>query len=432
MLSFTPKFRREQRAISVSSLNAISGGVEHMQNQIARRTWNLPNTAYAKNVTGDTLDEFSVVQLKQMVDTDFTGGELVAFKQRVLYEAEKPEVDDSLKTPDNEHAGNQYAILLSNCQTDAYCRVALSGPVQCRINVTENEHEWCTAANGQTDYLESQVYGESYILDREEGTGIKWAIVLLNAHHYGQSDNPQTDLSSCWELRDQGTKDGEPATGVKFSIVTVDDESYVPGSDETVRTVQFDSHGHLIEVCVPENSSSMSSVTESDLYSSASSDQLNQSSSSSEYDSSESSSLGTPDFDLAGDQTINGGTYTQTANTNFDEQPGSYSARLDSEHSSGSLTFDIENLPANTEYNIFMRLSTDETDTAPYNTLTVQVGSLNITANQTAGLNYKYEEYGTATSDANGKIQVTCSASDPDSMSLYDHCYLSTIEGWEK
>lgn len=285
--NFMPNFDRGRQRLSATGFRNMTDSIQSLQTASQANRWNAPNTAWIINKTGSDLEAFNIVQVKQLNTTKFTGADLVAFKQVVIYEANEPVINSDNLTANKETAQNKHAVLMSGCKENQYALVVMYGPTQCKINVSDSKHEWCTPANNTVANMESAVYGESYILDRESGNGMRWGLIWLNAHHHGQSNNPQTDFTSDWKLNDQGTQDGDPATGAKITIITVG-EGYTPGAGETLRDFQWDSQGHVVLLEEGLNSSSSQS---SGGQSSQSSDPY-PSSSSSGFMSSESSASG--------------------------------------------------------------------------------------------------------------------------------------------
>jgi len=210
-------------------------------------------------------------------DTDETG-KLAWFKANNLYELQVPLAIDGY-THSAVDRGNTVAVLKHSLINNQWGEVKTAGLVQCQVDIVDGAHDWAGVAEGNTTNLVSDVTGSAYIMNKPSGTGIKWCQVLLNAHHHAASNNPQTDLSSGWNLQNQGDIDGAPATGTKLQVITVN-ESYVEGANETVRSMQYDAHGHL--VLIEEGYNSSSSQSDSSASSSSSQSNIDVSSESSE------------------------------------------------------------------------------------------------------------------------------------------------------
>ena len=265
-----PEFRKGQRSISAGEMNNLVRTVESLQAQVANLNQFMGlNTAIAYNKTGSDLDMFSVVVMKAIRNDPATDEGLFNFKRKYIYEVQVPlEIDGY--THDYNSMGNTVGVLIEPCANESAAKVIISGPIQVQVDIVDEAHEWADPYEFDSTQMRSGVTGSAYILSKEEGTGTKWCQVILNAHKHAPSYNPFTALGT-WDLQNQGEMDGEPATGVKFSIVTVD-ESYVPGSGETLASLQYDAHGHLVLVGdATESSSSKSSDSSGAQQSSASS-----------------------------------------------------------------------------------------------------------------------------------------------------------------
>lgn len=107
----------------------------------------------------------------------------------------------------------------------------------------------------------------------------------------------------------------------------------------------------------------------------------------------------------------------------------SFTARLAGGELSGNATQKITGLTPNTPYDIEIRCSTDNVNTAPNNELIVTVGTATITINQTQGTNVLMNASGVATSNASGEIIWSSSATDPDQKAIDTHCALHYITG---
>jgi len=283
-----PEFRKGQRSISAGEMNNLVRTVESLQAQVANLNQFMGlNTAIAYNKTGADLDMFGVVVMKAIRNDPATDEGLFNFKRKYIYEVQVPlEIDGY--THDYNSMGNTVGVLIEPCANESAAKVIISGPIQVQVDIVDEAHEWADPYEFDSTQMRSGVTGSAYILSKEEGTGTKWCQVILNAHKHAPSYNPFTALGT-WDLQNQGEMDGEPATGVKFSIVTVD-ESYVPGSGETLAALQYDAHGHLVLV---------GDATESSSSQSSDSSGAQQSSASSNSDADESSDSGSPGYDCA-------------------------------------------------------------------------------------------------------------------------------------
>lgn len=256
-----PKYERGQRSLSADGFNTMSRAIASLQASNKKQYQAKP--PLIKNTTGDKLEAFSILSAKELTFDPSENAGLISFKGARVYEGQAPTVDDGALTTDKDSGGNSIAVITEEAADGRWVQCKTDGLVQCKIEVTDERHEWADIANDDTEKLHSGVAGTAYIYDVESGKGTKWGLVLLNAHHHGQSNNPQTDLSTeNWKINDQGEVEGKPATGAKFSLIIVDDESYTPGSNETLKTFQIDSLGHVIEVGAGGDSSSSQSTGE--------------------------------------------------------------------------------------------------------------------------------------------------------------------------
>lgn len=228
-----------------------------------RRAFDPLTELWVVNKTGAKLKPFYVVGLRNANFDPDVSEELVEFERVVVMEGHTPDIDEDR---------NEFGIILEGTEGtgDEIVRCLRTGIVQAYINVRDDEDKWTEVKDGDITQLNSSVTGMARIMWKQSGTGTKRGLVWLNAHHMGMREDPLTDLSSGWDQEDQ---DSPRKEGVKFQVITVNDD-YVAGANETVRSLQYDSHGHLVLIDDQgESSSSPSSVSASSVSaSSASSD----------------------------------------------------------------------------------------------------------------------------------------------------------------
>lgn len=81
---------------------------------------------------------------------------------------------------DSEHVGGRFVVLQEPILDEGVGRALLTGPTVCQVDVTDDTHEFADVEPGYYSRLASTDVGPAYILARQSGLGVKWAIVVLN------------------------------------------------------------------------------------------------------------------------------------------------------------------------------------------------------------------------------------------------------------
>ena len=82
-------------------------------------------------------------------------------------------------TPDrNDHFG-KFVVLLEPIRSGAIGKASIAGVLPAWIDVVDEDHPFADVKHASTELLQSREDGAAQILWKEEGTGEKWAIVLL-------------------------------------------------------------------------------------------------------------------------------------------------------------------------------------------------------------------------------------------------------------
>lgn len=78
-----------------------------------------------------------------------------------------------------ESETDAFAIIIESVAEDEFARGVVAGVAVCDVEVTDTAHEFATPTPGDATKLTSAASGPARILDREAGTGLKRATVLL-------------------------------------------------------------------------------------------------------------------------------------------------------------------------------------------------------------------------------------------------------------
>ena len=118
--------------------------------------------------TGLLLQAYSVVEITGIVfsPTGMSG----AFQDTAAVTADIP----------SSNAVTTYAVTLEPIDAGKFGKAAASGIVPCRIDVSDASHKFAVAAQNSVR-LASKNGGDSTIIWKESGTGLKWALVRLGS-----------------------------------------------------------------------------------------------------------------------------------------------------------------------------------------------------------------------------------------------------------
>ena len=130
-----------------------------------------------RNNSGFLVERFDVLGLDQPV-YEPADGETQAedFKDRILFDAVTPVA--------GAHEG-RFGILRGDLMPGETGEAVVSGPVVCTVDVVDVAHAFCDVKDDDRVDLLSDWGGSARILWKEEGTGPKWAVVLLGAGSIG-------------------------------------------------------------------------------------------------------------------------------------------------------------------------------------------------------------------------------------------------------
>lgn len=110
---------------------------------------------------------------------------LLEFQNKVNFEGNKPE---------EPVRGQRFAVMLDPVAREAIGRGVIAGAMPVRINVIRQEDTFAELVLDETECLRSCPHGLTRILWKEEGLGVKWAVVRLG-------DRPVLrDLRTCGRL----------------------------------------------------------------------------------------------------------------------------------------------------------------------------------------------------------------------------------------
>jgi len=122
-----------------------------------------------RNSTGADLDRFSILALQDPIVTPTDN--LSEFKNRVSFNGLAP--SSPIRSP-------RVAILLEPLTDDAIGRGIVAGVTPVRIDVVRDTDLYAEPIAGTTTHLRSTPNGQTRILWKEAGTGVKWAVVRLS------------------------------------------------------------------------------------------------------------------------------------------------------------------------------------------------------------------------------------------------------------
>ncbi len=120
----------------------------------------------------------------------------------------------SCVTPADDHVG-KFVILLEPLAAGAIGRAMASGVCPAKVDISDTNHGYADAADGQAGSLDSSSSGAAQILWAESGTGVKWALIRLGAASGGSTSSAkvlggsgETADTESWDITDQGSNNG--------------------------------------------------------------------------------------------------------------------------------------------------------------------------------------------------------------------------------
>jgi len=127
-----------------------------------------------RNISGINQDRFAVMGIAGFITSPTVN--LLAFQNRPAFD---------VIVPVYGHSG-RFVVLAEPIVAGRLGRAHISGVCPVMIDIPDEDHEYRYAefAADQTGYLKATHYGSARILWREEGIGLRWAVVRLG--HTGQ------------------------------------------------------------------------------------------------------------------------------------------------------------------------------------------------------------------------------------------------------
>ena len=120
-----------------------------------------------KNDSGYDLDQFQIIGINGPIITPDENE--IEFKSRVML---------SGAMPSTEHVA-QFAVLQEPLKSGSIGRAAVAGVTLVKVDVQNEQDIAAEVVSGQVEYLKGGLGGSARILWKENGTGVKWAVVRL-------------------------------------------------------------------------------------------------------------------------------------------------------------------------------------------------------------------------------------------------------------
>lgn len=131
------------------------------------------NTEWVQNWTGTTQERFAILKFETTaIDPDGHPADsaLLEFQNSSMCVGALPAY--SPVAP--------FCVLLEACPDNAYRPAQYLGLATVKIDVKDTSHLYARMVAGETGYLQSSLAGNCRIIEKQTGTGLKWAKVLLN------------------------------------------------------------------------------------------------------------------------------------------------------------------------------------------------------------------------------------------------------------
>jgi hypothetical protein len=149
--------------------------------QIAKQQWRDADTIKVRNGTCNNLPRFGIVGLDWSTLDPSTN--LPEWRNQIAI--------DCVAVDATTHRG-RFAILDEDLPTCAMGRAVVSGAVPCRVNVTDESHQYASPITDQGGWLQSTEFGAAQILWKQTGTGLLWAVVRLSNETSGDATTTTT------------------------------------------------------------------------------------------------------------------------------------------------------------------------------------------------------------------------------------------------
>ena len=176
-----------------------------------------------RNQSGSDQDRYHVLALRTPVVSP--SDNLQEFKNQVSLDADAPSTPSRCE---------RFAILLDPLPNGGMGRGIVSGVAPVRINVVRPTDNYAELVFGETGHLRSSPTGQTRILWKEAGTGIRWGVVRL-------SERPRFaifELSGAWQPSLPPEPDGwMKMNGCRAVFYQSLSQTYAPDNQEPTETV---------------------------------------------------------------------------------------------------------------------------------------------------------------------------------------------------
>lgn len=192
----------------LDAAEAHKRGAVSLPDAVARQ-FRQADIVLVKNASGAAVSRFGVLGISGVIFTP--SDSLAAFQNQVAFTGVTPSGDS--------HKG-KFLVCLDPLNAGEVGRAWISGVCQCRVLVTDADHQFCEATAGDSTQLKSSKSGSARILYKPAGTGSLWCTVRLgNAAGGGGTKLGKT--TSEWlkntvatiDLYETGTPPSETSSG---------------------------------------------------------------------------------------------------------------------------------------------------------------------------------------------------------------------------
>jgi hypothetical protein len=176
-----------------------------------------------RNTTGTDQDRYSILALREPIISP--SDNLQEFKNRVSLDGE---------APTGPARRERFAILLEPLAADRIGRGIVAGVTPVRIDVIRETDVYAEPIAGTTTQLRSVPFGQTRILWKEAGTGVKWAVVRLSE----RARFAVFQLAGSWQAATSPEPDGwMKMPGCRPVFYFTSSHTYAPDSDEATETI---------------------------------------------------------------------------------------------------------------------------------------------------------------------------------------------------
>lgn len=170
--------------------------------------------AFAKNLSGEPIKQYEavvVVGIKYLPDS--SGGDAGVLKREEdAYKAQVVLEVDRFDEENEDHVGKAIVITLAPMDSGGVAKVMLSGTVQSKINVVDEDHLFCSVKTGSFT-LDTSAGGTFEIIIKENGTGERWSYlrfpISTDVQQFKVKSLDQADSITCrtWDGTTEGNVD---------------------------------------------------------------------------------------------------------------------------------------------------------------------------------------------------------------------------------